>query len=286
LAETPLDIEMSERKVIKGIGFNGLTQINVEFTSRCSKACWHCGRRERDRLYGTDDYGDMDIDLIRRIASQVPEGIVIATHNNGESMLHPRFDEGVALFKERGCFVYAVTNGKHLMEKFDQIVNNLDVVSVSVIENDDETEKQCQFETLSEFLVAKGGRKPFVTLRFVGNIEDEERYAALGLTVVRRTLHQPKGSVGYRKPATIPECGVCWDFMTRLAIDRFGNVSCCVRFDPEGELRLGNLHDMTLEECWNSEKRIKMRELHTSGKRKDIPYCGDKCEFWGVSTSD
>jgi Iron-sulfur cluster-binding domain len=266
--------------------FNGLTQINVEFTSRCSKACWHCGRRERDRLYGIDNYGDMDIDLIRLIASQVPDGIVIATHNNGESMLNPRFGESVALFKEKGCFVYTVTNGKHLMEKYEQIVNNLDAVSISVIENDDDAERKFQFETLREFIAKKGEKKPFVTLRFVGNIEDEEKYLDLGLIVVRRTLHQPKGSVGYRKPATIPECGVCWDFMTRLAIDRFGNVSCCVRFDPEGELRLGNLYDISLEKCWNSEKRINMRDLHTSGRRNKIPYCGDKCEFWGVPTSD
>ena len=272
--------------IIMGKGFNGLTQINVEFTSRCSKACWHCGRRERDKLYGIDNYGDMSIDLIQMIALQVPEGVVIATHNNGESMLHPRFGEGVTVFKERGCFVYTVTNGKHLMEKYDQIVNNLDAVSISVIENDDKAEKKFQFETLREFIATKGDKKPFVTLRFVGNIENEEKYLELGLIVVRRTLHQPKGSVGYRKPATIPECGVCWDFMTRLAIDRFGNVSCCVRFDPEGELRLGNLYDITLEQCWNSEKRIKMRELHTSGRRKEIPYCGEKCEFWGVPTSD
>jgi hypothetical protein len=172
------------------------------------------------------------------------------------------------------------------MEKYDQIVNNLDAVSISVIENDDKAEKKIQFETLREFIATKGDKKPFVTLRFVGNIENEEKYLELGLIVVRRTLHQPKGSVGYRKPATIPECGVCWDFMTRLAIDRFCNVSCCVRFDPEGELRLGNLYDITLEQCWNSEKRIKMRELHTSGRRKEIPYCGEKCEFWGVPTSD
>ena len=266
--------------------FNGLTQINVEFTSRCSKACWHCGRRERDRLYGIDSYGDMDVKLIHTIASQIPEGIVIATHNNGESMLHPSFGDSVALFKEKGCFVYTVTNGKHLIEKYDQIVNNLDAVSISVIENDDDIEKKFQFETLCEFIATKGDKNPFVTLRFVGNIEDEEKYLDLGLIVVRRTIHQPKGSVGYRKAATIPECGVCWDFMTRLAIDRFGNVSCCVRFDPEGELRLGNLDLMTLEECWNSEKRVNMRELHTSGRRNKIPYCGDKCEFWGVPTSD
>jgi hypothetical protein len=276
----------TEWRIIMAGVFNGLTQINVEFTSRCSKACWHCGRRERDRLYGIDNYGDMEIELIQKIASQVPEGIVIATHNNGESMLHPSFGDGVALFKEKGCFVYTVTNGKHLMAKFDQIVNNLDAVSISVIENDDEAENKFQFETLREFIAKKSDKKPFVTLRFVGNIEDEEKYIELGLIVVRRTIHQPKGSVGYRKTATIPECGVCWDFMTRLAIDRFGNVSCCVRFDPEGELRLGNLDLMTLEECWNSEKRINMRYLHTSGRRNKIPYCGDKCEFWGVPTSD
>jgi radical SAM protein with 4Fe4S-binding SPASM domain len=266
--------------------FNGLTQINVEFSSRCSKSCWHCGRRERDRLAGVGDYGDMDFDLMKMIAAQVPAGIVIATHNNGESILHPRFGEGVVLFKERGCFVYAVTNGKHLMEKFDEIVGNLDSVSVSIIENDDEAEVQNQLRILRRFVVAKGDIKPFVTLRFVGRIENEEKYLALGLPIVRRTLHQPKGSVGYRKAAVIPECGMCWDFMTRLAIDRFGNVSPCVRFDPDGELRLGNLYDMRLDECWNGRKRTEMRILHAAGARKDIPYCGDKCEFWGVPTAD
>ena len=253
--------------------FNGLIQINVEFTSRCSKACWFCGRRERDRLYGLDNYGDMDIELIKKIASQVPQGIVIATHNNGESTLHPQFGEGVALFKKKNCFVYTVTNGKHLIEKYNQIVNNLDAVSISIIENDDKKEKQIQFEILNEFISRKGNKKPNVTLRFVGRIEDEEKYVSLGLLIVKRTLHLPKGSIQYRKSATIPECGVCWDFMTRLAIDRYGNVSCCVRFDPDGELRLGNLYNLALEECWNGEKRMKMKALHLTGRRNEIPYC-------------
>jgi len=266
--------------------FNGLAQINVEFSSRCSKSCWHCGRRERDRLVGATNYGDMDFDLMKMIAAQVPAGIVIATHNNGESMLHPRFGEGVALFGERDCFVYTVTNGKHLMEKFHEIVDNLDAVSVSIVEDDDASEAREQFNIIREFIAKKNGGKPFVTLRFVGKITDEEKYLALGLPIVRRTLHQPKGSVGYRKAAVIPECGVCWDFMTRLAIDRLGNVSPCVRFDPDGELRLGNLYDMRLDECWNGRKRAVMRILHAAGRRRDIPYCGDKCEFWGVPTAD
>lgn len=266
--------------------FNGLAQINVEFSSRCSKSCWHCGRRERDRLVGAADYGDMDFELMKMIAAEVPVGIVIATHNNGESMLHPRFGEGVALFKGRGCFVYTVTNGKHLMEKFDEIVGNLDAVSVSIVENDGEVEAQNQLNILREFIAKKRFGKPFVTLRFVGKIEDEEKYLTLDLPIVRRTIHQPKGSVGYRKAAVVPECGLCWDFMTRLAIDRFGNVSPCVRFDPDGKLRLGNIRDTRLDEFWDGEKRTLMRELHTSGRRKDIPYCGDKCEFWGVPTAD
>jgi len=241
-----------------------------------------CGRRERDKLYGPQEYGDMNLGLVEEIAAQVPEGISVQLHNNGEPLLYPQFGTAVHYFRNHVTNI--VTNGKLLVEKSAQIIEHLDTLSVSIFEGD--TERDEQFEILKEFLKIKGAHKPFVTARLIGAVNNKP-YEELGLQVIRRTLHLPRGSVGYRREPTIPEVGYCWDLATRLAIDYKGDVSVCVRFDPERELVLGNLYDLdtTLDELWNCDKRKRMLEAHIRGERKNVPYCGDKCEYWGIATN-
>src|SRR3989338_2486137 len=86
-----------------GICFNGLTTVNVELTSICNKNCWMCGRRKVDREYPklAMKYGDMDFALVKSIARQLPSGIVVQLHNNGEPLLYPRFKEAVKLFNRQ-----------------------------------------------------------------------------------------------------------------------------------------------------------------------------------------
>lgn len=263
--------------------FNGLANVNVELTSRCNKDCWMCGRRERDKLYQDLKYGDMDFKLVKKIAEELPAGIVVQLHNNGEALLYPRFKEAVRLFRTRGMITNVVTNGKLLLEKAGEIIGNLDTLSISIFEKDHEADDQRKL--ISKFLKLKGGKKPFTSLRFVGRV-DEGKYKDINILKIRRLLHSPKGSFDYkRKRATIPEIGICWDFLNHLAIARNGDVSVCVRFDPHKELVLGNVAKNRLVDLWNSKKRMKMKELHVSGRRSEIPFCG-KCEFWGVPTGE
>jgi len=266
------------------MNFNGLANINVELTSRCNKECWMCGRRERDRLYKDLQYGDMDFELVKLIASQAPQGIVIQLHNNGEPLLYPEFGKAVALFGQNGCITNIVTNGKLLLEKADEVIDNIDTLSISVIEKDTDADEQ--YKIIEEFLKLKADKKPFTTLRFVGKV-NEKRYEKFKVLKINRLLHAPAGSCNYRgKNPTIPEVGICLDFLNHLAIDVNGDVSVCVRFDPHRELVLGNIKDQDLSGLWNCPKRMEMKKLHVAGKRKQIPYCGNKCEFWGVPTGE
>lgn len=260
-----------------------LSQINIELTSKCNKNCWMCGRRERERKYGNQGYGDINFNILEKISKQIPNDIILAFHNNGEPLLYPRFGEALQLFQDN--YKYFVTNGKLLVKKIDEIIDNVNTISVSIIENDDPIEKEEQRETLYDFLRIKKNALPNVILRFVGNV-DENYYKYFILPIARRTLHMPGGSVNYRKLPVMPEHGICQDLLTRLAIDRFGNVSLCVRFDPDGELRIGNIEDMTIEECWNSGKRLSILRKHMEGKRDEVQYCGNKCQFYGVPTAD
>lgn len=256
---------------------NGLASINIELTNRCNKQCWICGRRKREAkgaVYNRDIHWDMLCD----IAKQVPNNITVQLHNNGEPLLYPKFKDAVILFSH--CYTNIVTNGKLLVEKANEIIGNLDTLSVSMFEDDDEADEQ--EEILTEFLRLKGARKPFVTARLIGNV-DNDLAVTLGLPIVRRVLHAPQRSTHYLKhDPPIPETGVCWDLLTRLAIDTKGDVSVCVRHDPERKLVLGNLREWSLEELWECEKRRLMILMHLRGERSTVPYCGNQCDYYGI----
>jgi MoaA/NifB/PqqE/SkfB family radical SAM enzyme len=266
------------------MSLNGLSNINIELTSRCNKNCWCCGRRKIDREFPqvAMNYGDMSFSLLEKIALQIPDGIVVQLHNNGEPLLYPKFGEAVKLFKEiMRPKVSIDTNGKLLVEKADEIINNLDTIAISVIENDLEADEQ--YEIIKKFLKKRGYRKPIVIFRLNGKIE-EERYRDLGEIIAKRVLHNPLGSYDYTNSPTIPEIGVCLDLLHHLSIDRFGNVSCCVRFDPEGVGIIGDANTQPLNEIWNSSIRKLMIESHFRGNRKEWKLCS-KCEYFGVPTS-
>lgn len=261
---------------------HGISTINIELTSRCNKACWMCGRRKVDREWPelALEYGDMDFDLLKRIALQIPPNIVVQFHRDGDALLYPNFGDAARLF--RNNIRNVVTNGKLLVAKAEDIINNLETLSISIFENDDEAEEQK--EIIRQFLAIKRDRKPFVTLRLIGNV-DQKEYERFGQLFVYRVLHSPMGSFNYekRKP-TIPEIGVCWDFLQHPCIDRRGDVSICVRFDPERKGVLGNVNNASLIELWHGVERKKWLELHLTGRRGEVPLCS-ACEFWGVPIS-
>ena len=259
----------------------GLCNVNVELTSRCNKDCWMCGRRkvERDCPELTLEYGDMDFELVKKIAQQLPLTIVVQLHNNGEALLYPRFGDAVRLFSKQVTNV--VTNGKLLVEKADEIIDNLDTLAISIIENDSESDEQ--YEIIEQFLAAKGSRKPFTILRLNGRV-NQERYKKFGLLMATRIIHSPMGSFNYKKATpTIPEIGICLDFLHHLAINSKGKVSICVRFDPKGLGIIGDANERSLEEIWCSPKRMEWLEYHKQGKRAKVPLCS-YCHFWGVPT--
>jgi len=261
-------------------GFNGLTTVNVELTSMCNKNCWMCGRRKIDREHPDIalDYGDMDFELVKSIAKQLPPGIVVQFHNNGEPLLYPKVKEAIGLFaRQIKCMD---TNGKLIVQRADDIIENLDTLTVSTFENDQEGDQQ--YKLIEEFLKIKKDRKPNVIIRCLGNV-DLDRYKKLGCIVAARILHSPMGSFQYKKNPTVPETGICLDLLSHLVIRRDGKASICVRFDPYGLGLIGDCITTPLADIWNSPKRQQWLKCHIEGRRDKVPLCS-YCEFWGVPT--
>ena len=261
-------------------GLNGLGNINIELTSRCNKSCWMCGRRkvEKEMPELALEYSDIDFDLLKSIARQLPPNIVVQLHNNGESLLYPEFGNAVRLFNKK--ITNVVTNGKLLVEKADEIIDNLDTLAISIVENDPEADDQ--YTIIEKFLKIKGNKKPFPILRINGLVK-LERYKKLGLIMATRVLHSPLGSFNYKKNPTIPEIGICLDFLHHLSINNKGEVSICVRFDPERLGVIGDAKEKSLKEIWDSPKRMEWIEYHRQGRRDKVPLCS-YCHFWGVPT--
>lgn len=258
------------------IGLNGLSVINIELTSRCNKNCWMCGRRKLEQMQLTD-WGDMEFEIIDILAPQVPPNIIVQFHNNGDPLLYPELGNALTRFKNQ--IRSFNTNGKLLLEKADDIIDNLETLTISVIQGDTEAEEQ--YEIVKKFIKIKGDRKPFIIYRLLGTIDKKTRWYELPGIVATRILHDPMGSFDYSKPVTIPEHGICLDLLSHLAIDRFGNCFPCVRFNPNRLQLLGNLKFMSLEEIWNSPKRLTMLKKHVSGLRNDIDLCRT-CDYYGV----
>jgi len=257
---------------------NGLCNVNIELTSRCNKSCWCCGRRKIERDYpALVNWGDMEFKLIQKIAKQLPEGIVVQFHNNGEPLLYPQLYGALRLFKNQVRTFN--TNGLLLVEKAVEIIDNLDTLVISVIENDPLANEQ--YDIITTFLEMKGAHKPYIIFRLLGDV-DSIKYERHGL-IASRVLHSPMGSYNYKKKVTIPEIGICLDMLHHLAIDRYGKVSICVRFDPTGLGVIGDLNKESLDDIWNGEKRKKWLDLHLKGQRNKVPLCST-CDFWGVPT--
>lgn len=261
--------------------FNGLYCVHLELTSRCNKNCWMCGRRKMDREYPkvVANYGDMDFKLVKKIAEQLPNGIVVQFHNNGEPLLYPKFGEAVRLFKRQIKCVD--TNAKLIVEKADEIIENLDTITISVVEKDLEEDEQ--YELVKRFLKIKGEKKPTVIYRCLGNV-DTKRWKKLdGGVVATRILHHPFGSFKYTKRPTVPEIGICLEILNHMAINRFGKVSICVRFDPKGLGVIGDANLKPLVNIWHALRRKEWIKYHIAGKRDKVSLCSH-CDFWGVPT--
>lgn len=260
---------------------SGLLTLNIELTSRCNKNCWMCGRRkiENDYPYLMQDLGDMDFPLLEVVAHQLPDNIIVQFHNNGEPLLYPRLKEALGLFENKiRCLD---TNAKLLLDRAEDIEGNLESITISTFQDDPEWENQ--YLIIKEYLGRKSDKDPRVIIRVLGDVGEKRLkfYKETGCLLAFRVLHSPLGSFNYQKKTVVPEHGMCLEMLSHPAINRVGEVSICVRFDPRKEGVIGDLKKQSLEEIWNGELREKQLKLHKRGKRDLVKLCS-QCDFWGI----
>jgi len=259
----------------------GLSQINLELSAVCDKHtfCSFCGHQ--DNAINPQKKGVMDFDFLGSIQAQLPVGIVVQFHRDGEPTAYQRLGEALGMF--RGYITSIVTHGENLAKRADEIINNCTSVTVSVFNGDPDME--IQLESVRKFLELKGDRPPMVNIKIVGSMSPEREaiYGSLGVPIIRRLLHVPDGNYRYAKRnPTVPEHGICLDFLHHPAVDWRGRLFVCVRLDPADQGLLGDLNENTLDELWNGEKRRLWLDAHKRGRRDlAAPLCKN-CLYYGV----
>lgn len=229
----------------------------------------------------------MDLDLLRELAAQIPRGVVVQAHRDGEPLVYPHLAEALQAFRHHVTSI--VTNGKKLAERAAEILTcPPSSICVSMFKGDPEGE--LQDSSIREFLrESRYVQPPLLVLKIVGDDLEPARmaqvlkYEETGVArIARRLLHVPQGSHHYKKGSpTIPETGICSDLLHHPSIDWKGGMYLCQRLDPEQRHFLGRIPPFTLEALWNGERRQKFLRAHLEGRRGDVAPCAT-CEFWGV----
>lgn len=261
----------------------GLNQINIELQAVCDKRtlCGFCGHQDDE--INKNPKGAIEWELLCQITYQLPPGIVVQFHRDGEPTAYSLLEKALKMFSALSFITSIVTHGENLIKKADEIIGNCTSLTVSAFNGD--ADMEWQLENIREFLKLKGDQPPMVNIKIVGAMppEKEAIYGSLGVPIIRRLLHVADGNYRYAKRnPTIPEHNICTDFLSHPSIDWRGRLFICNRLSTNDEGLLGNLNDSTLEELWNSPKRMEWLEMHKRGRRDQASPLCHKCLYYGV----
>lgn len=272
---------------------NGLSQINIELTSRCDKhtLCKFCGHQD-PAVHPTLKFGDMDMPLLWDLGAELkPLGkqLVVQFHRDGDP-LAIRYPLRYALGPFQANIRSIVTHGERLADCAEDLIVTHDnagceSVCVSIFRGDPDA---CiQLESLKSFLSKKGDRLPRVSLKVVGDMSDEELapYSDLGVPIMRRLLHVRTGNSKYsHRVPVMPEHGLCLDLLHHPSVAWDGRVYLCNRLDTHDAGLIGNLNEESLDSIWNGKLRADYIQKHIEGRRADVPPCKD-CLYYGVPSA-
>ena len=246
-----------------------------------------CGRRkvEKSNPNYESTLGDMDIEMVKVISDQLDPGTLVQLHWNGEPTLYKPIQAATHYLKMTGCYVAMDTNGLLIGDRWSELLL-FDSITVSVIQGDSRKNYIRQIKHIIKFYTKISHFSkypPMLNIRALGKIPKAfyqlaKRY---NIQIIPRIFHIPDMSKNYSKHVTKPEVGVCMDLLNHPAIDRFGSVYPCVRFNPNGYNYLGNVNHSPLETILAGQLRHNMIDQHFKGNRDRVLLCSE-CDYYGI----
>jgi radical SAM protein with 4Fe4S-binding SPASM domain len=276
-------------------------RVSIENTNACNARCSICPREKLTRKIQSmdvDTYGKLLDDSVRAGARK------LSLHNFGEPLLDKHLADKIARAKEKGIEeTYVVTNASLLTrERSRELIEaGLDRVKISfygVTREEYENvhvglDYQETLRNVRDLLEVKrelGGKKPKVTLRYIGPALNFLRFTKQWLkyrklcSVVPGRLHNYTTGRDYnptsdvRRPDSMKSCR----YLKRSVVYILVNgdvVPCC--YDFNGVLVMGNALEEDIADIWNGEKFQAFRRAHREHDYGRYPICAgcDKLNY-------
>lgn len=231
-----------------------LEQVQIATIDRCNNSCWHC---PRSYIKGTGKLMKREVfdKIIDELAEWGYDGQVTLYLKN-EPLLDERLEELIVYTRSKlpKNEIMISSNGRILTkERLNALKDaGLDTCFVSCYD------KQT-YDKVKDWDV--GSHKFFK----LSKNEISERFNNRG------------GNVDVGGPPVLDK--PCLRPFLQMYIDYNGKaILCCA--DYKQEVIMGDVHDQTLKEIWNSEKYKKYRDYMKSGKRSELKLCS-KCNYYG-----
>lgn len=261
----------------------------VEPTDGCNFACTSCVRPDgKAHLLDADD-------LVRWVDRE-PEPFRSApvwVHFSGESLLHPRLADILAVLRERGVLTMLSTNASRLDRRKGRMLldSGLSLIVFSLDAARADTFQRIRVG--GDFEVVERNVRAFLRLRGTGPgpvtqaqlvVSDQEpeeireflwRWADEGVDTVQLKRYSTRGGMlplpRARESDPVLTGGKprrCLDPWLNVVVRADGSVvPCCADFT--GRLVLGSLHESTMEQIWNGPAARALRTAHATGR--DLP---------------
>lgn len=252
-------------------------RVTLELTNRCNRNCRGCPRRKM-----TYPLGDMQLDLLEKIVAQLPSSTTIVPFFRGEAAFHPHFVEALKTLK-RFSAVQMATNGDFLTaSKQNAILRTCSFISYSL----HKPSLPADLPVVAQFLDEAQSRGISTQVSILetevsGDFKQKlvERWLQHASRFRIYVEHSSEG-FGNVKPKyrRILEDKPCKMPFTDMVVYWDGKIALCC-YDWDNPAPLGDLTHQTVEEVWQGEKYRKVRELHQTGRRKQVSACKD-CDYW------
>ena len=269
--------------------------LEVESSYSCNFRCPNCPRFVSDVQLG----GNMSLDIFQGIITESKEMELdsIFLDHGGESLLNKKLPDFVKLCKDAGIIdIMLSTNASILTRDLSrQLIENgitkinfsIDAATsqiYSIVRPGGVYEKT--LENIRIFLEEKekyGKSYPRTRVSFIVqdcNRHEVDKFFDLWEDHVNMVTFQKakQYNSSWKEDSTlssIPEYDFrCTQIFTTMMIDYKGGIHVC-NFDYNHKYCLGNIRDITIKECWNSELMRGFRELHKKGNWIDNSLCRD-----------
>jgi len=280
--------------------------VEIEAYDGCNLNCTMCP-------LGKDIYegkGSISMDLFNKLTEELSEYAdwinLVCLSRNGEPLLNKYVHVMVKKLKDiKIKRVNFSTNLTALTEKrsyeliesgLDEIRFSLDGINKSTIEKirkdinyDKVLDNAINFIKIRDHI---GSPTPQIQVRLVEQIlnrNEINKWKDFWLTKLRDTdmvaskvMHSWGNELKSYEGEVIKEkCNPCISPYSTLEILHDGTVPLC-GCDYKPQVVLGNVNELSLKEIWNSVKFKKIRDLHSSGDRNNIPICVG-CDIWDTN---